>query len=130
MTSDEKTSVRDLISLERSALFTFQNITKSIKLTNPDSEQSWYAVTEMLPLEFYRIIEGIPNMYTVEKFDPKYIRNPKMCAYDRYGTTNMWRPLMILNRCPSITDFKFEYIRYFNIENFQKIISVLMSRMN
>jgi hypothetical protein len=130
MTSDEKTSVRDLISLERSDLFTFQNITKSIKLTNPDSEQSWYAVTEMLPLEFYRIIEGIPNMYTVEKFDPKYIRNPKMCAYDRYGTTNMWRPLMILNRCPSITDFKFEYIRYFNIENFQKIISVLMSRMN
>ena len=130
MTSDEKTSVSDLISLERSDLFTFQNITKSIKLTNPDSEQSWYAVTEMLPLEFYRIIEGIPNMYTVEKFDPKYIRNPKMCAYDRYGTTNMWRPLMILNRCPSITDFKFEYIRYFNIENFQKIISVLMSRMN
>jgi hypothetical protein len=130
MTSDEKTSVRDLISLERSDLFTFQNITKSIKLTNPDSEQSWYAVTEMLPLGFYRIIEGIPNMYTVEKFDPKYIRNPKMCAYDRYGTTNMWRPLMILNRCPSITDFKFEYIRYFNIENFQKIISVLMSRMN
>lgn len=130
MTSDEKTSVRDLISLERSDLFTFQNITKSIKLTNPDSEQSWYAVTEMLPLEFYRIIEGIPNMYTVEKFDPKYIRNPKMCAYDRYGTTNMWRPLMILNRCPSVTDFKFEYIRYFNIENFQKIISVLMSRMN
>ena len=130
MTSDEKTSVRDLISLERSDLFTFQNITKSIKLTNPDSEQSWYAVTEMLPLEFYRIIEGIPNMYTVEKFDPKYIRNPKMCAYDRYGTTNMWRPLMILNRCPSITDFKFEYIRYFNIENFQKIISVLMSRMS
>jgi hypothetical protein len=130
MTSDEKTSVRDLISLERSDLFTFQNITKSIKLTNPDSEQSWYAVTEMLPLEFYRIIEGIPNIYTVEKFDPKYIRNPKMCAYDRYGTTNMWRPLMILNRCPSITDFKFEYIRYFNIENFQKIISVLMSRMN
>ena len=130
MTSEEKTLVGELIKLERSDLFTFQNITKSIKLTNPDSEQSWYAVTEMLPLEFYRIIEGIPNMYTVEKFDPKYIRNPKMCAYDRYGTTNMWRPLMILNRCPSITDFKFEYIRYFNIENFQKIISVLMSRMN
>ena len=130
MTSDEKTSVRDLISLERSDLFTFQNITKSIKLTNPDSEQSWYAVTEMLPLEFYRIIEGIPDMYTVEKFDKKYVRNPKKCAYDRYGMTNMWRPLMILNRCPSINVFDFEYIRYFNIEKLQSIMSVLMSRMN
>lgn len=131
MTSDEKTLVQDLLSLERSDLFTFQNITKSIKLstTNIDSEP-WYAVIEMLPLNFYRIIESIPNMYTTERFDPKYIRNPKRCAYDRYGTTNMWRPLMILNRCPSITRFNFEFIRYFNIEKLQSIISILMSRMN
>ena len=121
MTSDEKTSVRDLISLERSDLFTFQNITKSIKLTNPDSE--------MLPLEFYRIIEGIPNMYTVEKFDPKYIRNPKMCAYDRYGTTNMWRPLMMLNRCPNITRFDFDYIKYYDPNVLSSVLSVLISRI-
>ena len=131
MTSDEKTTVTDLLALERSDLFTFKNMTSSVKLANLDPEsEPWYAVVEMLPLEFYRIIEGIPNMYTTEKFDPKYIRNPKKCAYDRYGTTNMWRPLMILNRCPSINVFKFEYIRYFNIEQFQRIISVLMSRMN
>ena len=129
MNSDEKTKVLDLLRLERSDLFAFHNITKSVKLSTPDSEP-WYAVIQMLPLEFYRIIENYPNMYTTEKFDIKYIRNPKKCAYDRYGTTNMWRPLMILNRCPSINDFNFEYIRYFNIENFQKIISVLISRMN
>jgi hypothetical protein len=129
MNSVEKTKVLDLLRLERSDLFAFQNITKSVKLSSPDSEP-WYAVIQMLPLEFYRIIENYPNMYTTEKFDIKYIRNPKKCAYDRYGTTNMWRPLMILNRCPSINDFNFEYIRYFNIENFQKIISVLISRMN
>ena len=129
MNSDEKTKVLDLLRLERSDLFAFQNITKSVKLSTPDSEP-WYAVIQMLPLEFYRIIENYPNMYTTEKFDIKYIRNPKKCAYDRYGTTNMWRPLMILNRRPSINDFNFEYIRYFNIENFQKIISVLISRMN
>ena len=130
MTSDEKTLVRDLLSLERSDLFSFQNLTKSALLTNPSSEQSWYAVIEMLPLEFYRIIENFPNMYTTETFDPKYIRNPKLCAFDRYGTTNMWRPLMILNRCPSITMFKFEFIRYFNIERLQSIMSILMARMN
>ena len=130
MTSEEKTLVGELIKLERSDLFTFQNVTTSVKLTNPDSEQSWYAVIDMLPLQFYRIIEGIPDMYTVEKFDKKYVRNPKKCAYDRYGMTNMWRPLMILNRCPSINVFDFEYIRYFNIEKLQSIMSVLMSRMN
>ena len=130
MTSDEKTLRRDLISLERSDLFSFQNLTKSVLITNPSSEEQWYAVIEMLPLEFYRIIENYPNMYTTEKFDPKYIRNPKLCAYDRYGTTNMWRPLMILNRCPSITSFNFEFIRYFNIERLQSIMSILMARMN
>ena len=170
MTTDQKTLVRELLSLERSDLFTFRNITKSVKLINPNSKElvdststesqnvesekvvsvlplrtvksttvesekiykdrEWYAVTEMLPLDFYRIIESIPNMYTVEKFDIKYIRNPKKCAYDRYGTTNMWRPLMILNRCPSINNFNFEYIRYFNIEKFSSVMSILMSRMN
>lgn len=127
MTSDEKTLVQRLIELERSDLFTFNNITTSAKLTVPGSE-SWYAVINMLPLDFYRIIESYPDIYTVEKFDHKYMRNPKKCAYDRYGTTNMWRPLMILNRCPSINRFDFEYIRYFNIEQFSKIMSILMSR--
>lgn len=127
MTSDEKTLVQRLIELERSDLFTFNNITTSAKLTVPGSE-SWYAVINMLPLDFCRIIESYPDIYTVEKFDHKYMRNPKKCAYDRYGTTNMWRPLMILNRCPSINRFDFEYIRYFNIEQFSKIMSILMSR--
>lgn len=129
MNSDEKTLVRDLLKLERSDLFTFKNITTSVELSTPDSEP-WNAVIEMLPLEFYRIIENVPNMYTTEKFDIKYIRNPKRCAYDRYGTTNMWRPLMILNRCANINDFNFEFIRYFNIERFQSIMSILMARMN
>lgn len=120
-----------LLNLEKSDLFTFKNIAKSVKLntdTNADGE-AWYAVIQLLPLSFYRIIESIPDMYTIEKFDYKYSRNPKRCAYDRYGTTNMWRPLMILNRCPKITSFKFEYIRYFNIEKFSNIMSTLMSRI-
>lgn len=127
MTSDEKTLLPSLLSLEQSDLFTFSNITNSVKLTIPDDE-SWEAVINMLPLEYYRIIESIPDMYTIEEFDKKYIRNPKLCAYERYGTTNMWRPLLILNRCPTISRFNFDYIRYFNIEKFTNVISLLMSR--
>ena len=127
MTSDEKTLLPSLLSLEQSDLFTFSNIINSVKLTIPDDE-SWEAVINMLPLEYYRIIESIPDMYTIEEFDKKYIRNPKLCAYERYGTTNMWRPLLILNRCPSISRFNFDYIRYFNIEKFTNVISLLMSR--
>lgn len=127
MTSDEKTLLPSLLSLEQSDLLTFSNITNSVKLTIPDDE-SWEAVINMLPLEYYRIIESIPDMYTIEEFDKKYIRNPKLCAYERYGTTNMWRPLLILNRCPSISRFNFDYIRYFNIEKFTNVISLLMSR--
>ena len=130
------TLLPELLNLEKSDLFTFQNIAKSVKLNkstadtdNADGE-AWYAVIQLLPLSFYRIIESIPDMYTIEKFDYKYLRNPKRCAYDRYGTTNMWRPLMILNRCPKITSFEFEYIRYFNIEKFSSIMSTLMSRMD
>lgn len=127
MTSDEKTLLPSLLSLEQSDLFTFSNITNSVKLTTPNDE-SWEAVINMLPLEYYRIIESIPDMYTIEEFDKKYIRNPKLCAYERYGTTNMWRPLLILNRCPTISRFNFDYIRYFNIEKFTNAISLLMSR--
>lgn len=127
MTSDEKTLLSSLLSLEQSDLFTFSNITNSVKLTIPNDE-SWEAVINMLPLEYYRIIESIPDMYMIEEFDKKYIRNPKLCAYERYGTTNMWRPLLILNRCPTISRFNFDYIRYFNIEKFTNAISLLMSR--
>jgi hypothetical protein len=88
----------------------------------------WEAVISYLPLEFFRLIESFPDMYTIEKFDVKYNQNPKMCAYDRYGTTNMWRPLMILNRCPSITRFNFQFIKYYNIERLTSVLSVLIAR--
>ena len=69
-------------------------------------------------------------MITIEKFDRKYARNPKLCAYERYGMTNMWRPLMILNRCPTITRFSFQFIKYYNIEKLAEVLSVLMARVN
>ena len=149
MTSDEKTVVPALLKYVQSGLFTFGNLSNNVKLTVPQSGTSaikkdgtlinpnsgndvssisWQAVVSYLPLEFFRIIESFPNIYTTEVFDKKYIRNPKLCAYERYETTNMWRPLMILNRCPSITQFDFEYIRYFNIQNFTKILNVLIAR--
>jgi hypothetical protein len=67
-------------------------------------------------------------MSHIEKFDPKYAYNPKLYAYDKYGITNMWRPIMILNKCVSILDFNMEYIRYFDTENFTKMIAILISR--
>ena len=134
MTSDEKTLLPSLLNLIRSDLFTFKNITSSVTLIANEDDilgnlSGWGAVISMMPLEFFDIINSIEDIVTIEKFDKKYIRNPKMCAYERYGTTNMWRPLMILNKCPTIMNFDFEYIRYYNIEKLSNIISVLVSRV-
>lgn len=139
MTSDEKTTVPSLLKYIHSDLFTLGNISTSTILnvgtdTQPSTDeiyvpdQRWETVIKYLPLEYYRMIESYPDMYYVEEFDKKYIRNPKMCAYEKYGSTNMWRPLMILNRCPSITEFNFDFIRYYNITTFSKVLSVLISR--
>lgn len=133
MTSDEKTIIPSLINYLNSDLFTLDNISSSVKLTIPNdadnSSTSWESVVSYLPLKFYRLIESYQDIYSIEKFDKKYIRNPKMCAYERYGSTNMWRPLMILNRCPTINRFNFEFIRYYDITKFTSIVSVLMSRV-
>lgn len=134
MTSDEKTLVPSLLKYIESDLFTFENISSSVTLEAPendilDNPAKWDVVISLLPLKFYRIIDSIPNMVQIEEFDKKYIRNPKLCAYERYNTTNMWRPLMILNKCPTIMDFNFKYIRYYNIEKFSNILSVLISRI-
>ena len=136
MDSEIKTITPSLINYINSDLFTLQNISSSVNLSTPseideisNDVKKWEVVVDYLPLKFYRVIESYPDIYTLEKFDKKYIRNPKMCAYERYGITNMWRPLMILNRCPSITKFDFEYIRYFNISKFTSILSVLISRV-
>lgn len=134
MTSDEKTLNPSLIQYINSDLFTLDNISSSVTLTIPNgvsidgSIEKWETVVNYLPLEFYRLIESYPNMYSIEEFDKKYIRNPKLCAYERYGLTNMWRPLMILNRCPTINRFDFEFIRYYNITEFSNVLSVLISR--
>lgn len=132
MTSDQKTLIPSLISYINSDLFTLSNISDEVTLEvqkDNDTLNQWDVIISYLPLKFYRIIESYPDIYSYEEFDKKYIRNPKMCAYDRYGTTNMWRPLMILNRCPSITRFDFPYIKYFNINALQSILSVLISRV-
>lgn len=139
MTSDEKTLVPSLIDYINSDLFTMENISTSVILQNDDENSNsqqddvispqWEAVINLLPLRFYQIIESYPNMYTIEEFDTKYRSNPKLCAYDRYNTTNMWRPLMILNRCPTISRFDFKFIRYYNIKTFSRVLSVLISRV-
>ena len=134
MTSDEKTLLPSLLNYINSDLFTFDNISSSVTLVRPiDSSNislaKWDVVISYLPLKFYQIIDSINGIYTIEEFDKKYIRNPKMCAYDRYDTTNMWRPLMILNRCTTIMDFNFKFIRYYDIEKFTNILSVLISRV-
>ncbi len=139
MTSDEKTLVPSLIDYINSDLFTLENISTSVILQNDDENSNsqqddviasqWEAVINLLPLRFYQIIESYPNMYTIEEFDTKYRSNPKLCAYDRYNTTNMWRPLMILNRCPTISRFDFKFIRYYNIKTFSRVLSVLISRV-
>lgn len=132
MTSDEKTLVPSLISYINSDLFTLENISSSVTLSVQDNDGSlakWDAVIQHLPLRFYQLIESYPDMYVTEVFDKKYICNPKLCAYDRYESTNMWRPLMILNRCPTINRFNFEFIRYYNISKFTEVLSVLISRV-
>lgn len=136
MDSEIKTITSALINYINSDLFTLQNISSSVQLSTPkdideitDDIKKWEVIIDYLPLKFYKVIESYSDMYTLEKFDKKYIRNPKMLAYERYGLTNMWRPLMILNRCPSIMKFDFEYIRYFNISKFTNVLSVLISRV-
>lgn len=140
MTSDVKTLVPSLIDYINSDLFTLENISSSVILQKQNDKDSnsqkddvnasqWEAVINYLPLRFYQIIESYPNMYTIEEFDKKYLRNPKLCAYERYDTTNMWRPLMILNRCPTISRFDFKFIRYYNIKTFSRVLSVLISRV-
>ena len=136
MTSDIKTLVPSLINYIKSDLFTFDNISSNVTLEISvkdilDNDLSqWNVVISYLPLEFFDIIESIPEMITIEEFDSKkYLRNPKKCAYDRYGMTNMWRPLMILNKCPTIQDFNFKYIKYYNIEKFTNILSIIISRI-
>ena len=140
MTSDVKTLVPSLIDYINSDLFTLENISSSVILQQQNDEDSnsqkddvnasqWEDVINYLPLRFYQIIESYPNMYTIEEFDKKYLRNPKLCAYERYDTTNMWRPLMILNRCPTISRFDFKFIRYYNIKTFSRVLSVLISRV-
>jgi hypothetical protein len=140
MTSDEKTLIPSLINYINSDLFTLENISSEVTLEvqkydkNEQDEvelfsKEWGVIISYLPLKFYRIIESYPDIYTYEEFDKKYTRNPKMCAYERYGSTNMWRPLMILNRCPTITRFDFQFIKYFNITTFTSVLSVLISRV-
>lgn len=134
MTSDEKTLLPSLLNYINSDLFTFDNIASSITLVKDSddislADERWDVVINYLPLKFYRIIDSITDIYVIEEFDKKYTRNPKMCAYERYGSTNMWRPLMILNRCPTIMDFNFKFIRYYDIEKFTNILSVLISRV-
>lgn len=137
MDSDIKTLIPSLMQYVNSDLFTFDNISSSVSLSNTDQNDirgnsplmTWGVVVEYLPLEFHHMIETWPDMYTVEKFDHKFACNPKLCAYDRYELTNMWRPLMILNNCPSIARFDFDYIRYYNPEVFSNLLSVLISRV-
>lgn len=135
MTSDQKTLVPSLLKYIDSDLFTFDNISSSVTLEADEPDilgndiSKWDVVVSQLPLKFFNIINDINGISTVEDFDPKYIRNPKKCAYERYGSTNMWRPLMILNKCPNIMNFNFKYIRYYNIEKFTNILSVLISRV-
>ena len=151
MTSDEKTLIPSLLKCENSDLYAIGNISKSIvlNLQNDDVRKMilnsenvpyipphrWEAIISYLPLEFYRLIESYnlgvgKKMFYTEEFDYKnYKCNPKKYCYDKYGMTNMWRPIMILNRCPNITEFNFRFIRYYDIENFSKIMSVLISRM-
>lgn len=146
MTSDEMTSVSSLMNYVHSDLFMLGNISKSVTLQKPQTEQmvdgyqppnTWEAVISYLPLDFFEMIESYNalssttmKMYQVEKFDKaKYRCNPKKYAYDKYGLTNMWRPIMILNKCQSILDFDMEYIKYYDMTNFSKIMSVFISRM-
>lgn len=137
MNSDVKTLIPSLIQHVNSDLFTFDNVSSSISIATTDRNdirgnvplKTWSAVINYLPLRFHHIIESWPDMYTIEDFDIKYACNPKLCAFERYELTNMWRPLMILNNCPTISRFDFEFIRYYNMETFSNLLSTLISRV-
>ena len=142
MTSDEMTSISSLLRYINSDLYTIGNISESVTLTVPRTKEEqmvdyyiqpnqWEAITKYLPLEFYEMLNSYNTngrLYRYEEFDHKYNYNPKRYAYDKYGLTNMWRPIMLLNKCPSILDFKFERIRYYDMTELTKIMSVLISR--
>lgn len=135
MDSETKTLLPSLINYINSDLFTLSSISTSMEFNKPDEMDpslvdKWMAVISYLPLKFYQIIESYPDMIQWEAFDKKYTRNPKLFAYERYGSTNMWRPIMILNRCPSIINFDFEFIRCYNIQTFSQVLSVLISRVS
>lgn len=132
MNSDQMTLVASLIDYINSDLFTLDNISSSVTLSVQNTDETiskWDVIIQYLPLRFYQLIESYPDIYTTEVFDKKYVHNPKLCAYERYESTNMWRPLMILNRCPTINRFDFKFIRYYNIAKFTEILSVLISRV-
>jgi hypothetical protein len=143
MTSDEKTSISSLLKYINSDLYTIGNISESITLTVPRrkeeemvdnyiSPNQWEVIIKYLPLEFYEMLNSYNSngkLFRYEDFDEKkYSYHPKRYAYDKYGLTNMWRPIMILNKCPSILDFKFERIRYYDMTELTKLMSVLISR--
>lgn len=129
MTSDVKTNLSSLINHQRSDMFSIDNISslKTVSIQG-DSNIEFEVNMNLIPMEFYRLIESRPNMFTVEKFDKKFMYDPKGCAYARYGITNLWRPLLILNRCRSAMDFNLDRIRYFNIENLSDIMAILIGR--
>ena len=142
MTSDEKTSIASLLQYINSDLYTIGNISENITLTVPRDKNDkmvdsyiapnqWEIITKYLPLDFYEMLHSYntnSRLYRYEDFDPKYNYNPKRYAYDKYGLTNMWRPIMILNKCPTILDFKFKRIRYYDMSELTRLMSVLISR--
>lgn len=135
MDSETKTLLPSLINYINSDLFTLSSISTSMEFNKPEDTDptlvsKWMAAISYLPLKFYQIIESYPDMIQWESFDKKYTRNPKLFAYEKYGTTNMGLPIMILNRCPSIIDFDFEFIRCYNIQAFSRVLSVLISRVS
>lgn len=143
-----------LLNYINSDLYTIGNISKKVVLNVPPTEiiseelkskgwdwtppNKWETIIQYLPLEYFSLIESYNDrptdsrlkMYDIEEFDSvKYACNPKKYAYDKYGITNMWRPIMILNKCTSIVDFDFKYIKYYDINNFSRLMSILISRM-
>jgi hypothetical protein len=138
MNSDVKTLVPSLLEFINSDLFTLENLSTSVKLSTVNTDdarkkcESWMTITEFLPLKFYALLETCPDMIVTEKFDKRFIRAPKAYAFEKYGLTNMWRPIMILNKCPDIKRFgvgNFEYIRCYNITAFSELMSVLIARV-
>ncbi len=140
MTSDEKTSIPSLLSYINSDLYTIGNISESATLTVSQTEpmvnnyqppNKWEIITKYLPLDFYELLNSYNvggNLYRYEDFDAKYKYNPKLYSYDKYGITNMWRLIMILNKCPSILEFDFKRIRYYDMTTLSNIMSILISR--